>query len=200
MARAIVESTPTQALYDITNTKYDPSGGSTNHRSPNPADPNTFDLGHLKFEALGDRLIILEDEFKTGYECSKCNGHGKIGCYECSAQGTKPNGKKCSSCEGSGHVVCDQCGGKGGLIIAPETAQRRPTTGRIVSAGDRVQHLRVDQNVMYSNFSGYVVDLERAGQPICLRIVHETEVLCRIEGHLTLSNLKGKSDIALAAS
>lgn len=199
MARAIVESTPTQALYDITNAKYDPTGGSPNHGSPNPTVSNTFDLGHLKFEALGDRLIILEDEFKTGYECSECSGKRQVFCPECLGQKTKPNGKKCSNCS-DGYIVCPTCNGKGGLIIAPETAQRRPTTGRIVSTGDRVQHLRVGQNVMYSNFSGYVVDLERAGQPVCLRIVHETEVLCRIEGHLTLSNLKGKSDIALAAS
>lgn len=167
--------------------------------SPSTASVNVFSLGDLKFEALGDRLIILEDEFKTGYECSRCGGSCKTACTECH-QGVKANGKKCSMCEGEGHIRCESCGGKGGLLVAPDITQRRPTTGRVVSAGPKAGSVKVGESVMYSNFAGYVVDLERAGKPICLRILHETEILCRLEGHLTLANLKGKSDIALSAS
>ena len=32
--------------------------------------PVVYEIGSLKFWALGDRVIIREDEFKTGYECS----------------------------------------------------------------------------------------------------------------------------------
>lgn len=164
---------------------------------------NTFDMGELKFEALGDRLIIQEDEFKTGYECVTCGGNGSHTCGVC--KGTGHRGiKKCSDCEGKGTLICDNCKGKGGLIIAPEVSQRRPTSGTIVSAGPGKtemgklipMQLKVGQSVLYSNFAGYVIDLNRAGKNITLRILHESEILCRLEGHLTMTNLRGKTDIA----
>jgi len=153
-----------------------------------------FELGDLKFRALGDRVIIVEDEFKTGYECTTCGGSGKAKCEDCA--GTGYHGvKRCAHCV-DGHVVCGSCNGKGGLIIAPETAQRRPTTGKVVSAGSACEVLRPGQGVMYSNFAGYVVDLARAGKTITLRILHETEVLCEMDGQLELRNFKGKTEIA----
>ena len=165
---------------------------------------NVFSIGNLKFEALTDRLIILEDAFRTGYECGDCNGAGSKPCTACGSTGSRGI-KKCSDCEGRGTLRCSSCGGKGGLLIAPQITERRPTTGKVVSAGPGKtteqgtlipMQIKLGESVMYSNFAGYVVDLERAGQPICLRILHESEILCRMEGHLTLSNLKGKSDIA----
>lgn len=164
---------------------------------------NAFDMGELKFEALGDRLIIQEDEFKTGYECTTCNGETKVMCDGCGGFGTR-GVKKCSDCSGEGKVTCPNCKGKGGIIIAPEVSQRRPTSGTIVSAGPGKtemgklipMQLKVGQSVLYSNFAGYVIDLNRAGKNITLRILHESEILCRLEGHLTMTNLRGKTDIA----
>ena len=153
----------------------------------------TFELGDLKFWALGDRVVILEDEFRTGYECSRCGGSGKAPCGNCGGLGAN-GAKKCSFCNG-GVVVCGDCGGKGGLIVAPEIAQRRPTTGRVMSAGEACKALKPGQSVMYSNFAGYVVDLARAGRNVTLRILHETEVLCGMEGQLELRNFKGKTEI-----
>lgn len=159
----------------------------------------TFQVGDLKFGALGDRLLIEEDEFKSGYECSSCGGDGTVACSNCSGRGfnLKADGVriKCSLCD-KGHVVCPSCQGKGGLLVAPETAQRRPTTGIVVSAGEQCRTLKVGDGVMYSNFAGYVVDLARAGHKVSIRILHETEVLCTIEGHLELKNLRGKTEIA----
>ena len=173
-----------------------------------PTVSNVYEVGALKFEALTDRLIILEDEFRTGYECSGCGGLGDTPCSDCSSGalvGIKPNGKKCSTCEGKGRTTCLICNGKGGLLIAPETSQRRPTSGVIVSAGPGKtdngvfvpMSLKVGESVLYSNFAGYVIDLDRAGKPVTLRILHESEILCRLEGHLTLTNLKGKSEVAV---
>lgn len=189
----------------------DTPGTPTNYASPYTSDSevnalydsNKFSLDtRLKFWALGDRVLIEEDAFKTGYECVNCDGSGKAKCSECSGVGTRHSSvegipdKKCSFCEG-GTVTCTECNGKGGLLIAPDITQRRPATGRVVSKGDKVSsNLNVGDSILYSNFAGYVVDLARAGSPISLRILHESEVLCGMSGQLTLTNFKGKNDIA----
>ncbi len=159
--------------------------------------PLKFGVGSsLKFWALGDRVLIKEDEFRSGYECSGCGGSGRINCDNCSGTQTTTTGKKCGLCA-EGKITCTQCKGKGGLIITPDTAQRRPTSGVIMSVGHKCHSLKVGQSVLYSSFAGYVVDLKTAtGESIVLRILHETEILTGMEGHLTLTNLKGKSDIA----
>jgi co-chaperonin GroES (HSP10) len=172
--------------------------------SPKPG--NTFDLGTLKFWARGDRVLIQEDEFKSGYECTVCGGSGKAPCEACGGSGSSATvaEARCATCEGSGSYTCSQCNGKGGLLIAPDVSQRRPTTGTIVSVGPGIwQHgvfvpneLQVGERVLYSNFAGYVIDLDRAGKKVTLRILHEPEVLCGMSGHLELRSLKGKSDIA----
>ena len=140
---------------------------------------NTFNVGELTFEAIGDRILIQEDAFRSGYECDSCHGSGKS---------TLVPGARCAACEGTGVV-------KGGLAI-PETSERRPTSGTIVSAGPTCKWLKCGDSVLYSNFAGYVVDLDRAGQPVTIRILHETEVLAKMSGHLELRSLRGKSEIA----
>ncbi len=155
---------------------------------------NTYDLGSLKFWALGDRVLLQEDAFKSGYECSTCEGSGKSKCSDCDGSGHHGQ-KRCSHCS-DGLTTCPDCGGKGGLLVAPEISQRRPTTGRVVSVGVDCKTLKVGDSVLYSNFAGYVIDLNRAGRPVSLRILHESEVLCALEGQLDLRGLRGKSEIA----
>lgn len=160
--------------------------------------PAKYALGTLNFWALGDRLLIEEDEFKSGFECETCGGSGRLKCASCDGSGASRVVKdaKCVPCGGNGKRICPECGGKGGLIITPDIAQRRPTTGTIVSAGHKC-HLSVGSKVMFSNFAGYVVDLARAGGGnTTLRILHESEILVGMDGSLTLANLKGKSEIA----
>lgn len=167
---------------------------------PDLNEPNEYAVGDLKFWALGDRVLILEDEFKSGYECERCNGTGNVTCNVCNGTGISlvVEGATCKHCHGGKLMTCPECQGKGGLLVAPETAQRRPTTGKIVSVGERCSQLKIGDCVMYSNFAGYTVDLQRAGKPICLRILHEPEILCGMSGHLDLRSLKHKSDIALS--
>ena len=137
---------------------------------------NKFEIGPLKFEAFGDRIIVQEDAFKSGYECETCGGTG--------VSPLNPN------------MRCKDCNGTGGLLAIPEVSQRRPTTGTIASVGPDVQHLKVGQSVMYSSFAGHTIDLDRAGVPVVLRILHEPEVLSILEGHLELRSVRGKSEIA----
>jgi co-chaperonin GroES (HSP10) len=90
--------------------------------------------------------------------------------------------------------VCPDCGGKGGLIAIPETSQRRPTTGKVVSGGEKTKYFKFGDNVMFSNFAGHAIDLERAGMPIVLHILHETEILAQVEGHLELRAAKNQKE------
>ena len=166
--------------------------------TPSPTD--VFDIGTLKFWAFGDRVLIQEDEFKSGYECSTCGGGGKVTCDACGGAGvskTSAVGARCSTCEGSGKLTCSECGGKGGVLVVPEVSQRRPTTGVVVSAGPKCKELKTGDSVLYSNFAGYVIDLMRAGEPVVLRILHETEILAGMSGKLELRTLRGKSEIAI---
>lgn len=181
-------------------------------------------VGNIEFAAIGDRIIVLEDQFESGMGCPVCNptGSGKatterttIKCESCNGSGKSRvvHGALCKDCGGLGKLVCRACDGLGvrkGGILTPDDATRRPTTGVVVSAGPGrwttdgklvPNAFVVGDRVMYSNFAGYVVDLTRAtGDPVCLRILHDTEAFCKIRGHIKLSDLKGKSDIALASS
>lgn len=157
---------------------------------------NKFEVGpNLKFEAFGDRLLIQEDEFRSGYECPACAGSGQSPCPNNCDKGVTPLGHKCSHCDGVGTVRCSDCQGKGGLLHVAEVSERRPTTGVIVSTGDKVTALKVGQSVLYSSYAGYTIDLNRAGVAIVLRVLHEPEILTLVEGHMNLRDVRGKSDL-----
>ena len=101
---------------------------------------NVLNLGGLTLEASGDRIIVVEDEFKSGYECLTCEGVGSLVCENCNGTGKSSISKdaRCSQCQGRKSVVCPECNGKtvvkGGIVV-PEASERRPTTGTIVSLG-----------------------------------------------------------------
>jgi co-chaperonin GroES (HSP10) len=138
-----------------------------------------YKVGDVGFSALGDRVVIVEDQFKSGYECETCGGSGKV---PSTIAGGKPK-------------VCPTCDGKGGLLVVPDNSQRRPTTGLIVSAGELCKSLKVGDSVLFSNFAGFAVDMDRAGATVCLRILHETEVMCKVSGHLELRAIRNQSEV-----
>lgn len=162
-----------------------------------------YEVGSLKFWAVGDRLLIEEDEFRSGYECAVCGGKGRVTCSNCKGLGTINLGGpdlQCSECGGQRERTCQACNGNGALIVTPDIVQRRPTSGRVVSAGPECKTLQEGDSVLYSNMAGYVIDLNRAGKPVTIRILHEPEVLARMSGQLTLTNMKGKSDISFPST
>ena len=163
---------------------------------------NALVLGKLQIVASGDRVIILEDEFRSGYECLRCLGKQIVECDQCrgSGQSTINNTLRCSQCEGKKRVACPDCQGKGvekGGLIVPEQSVRRPTTGKIVSVGPRVTEFSVGESVIYPDFVGHVHDLgtgqfDVAGKEIMavVRTIRESEILSHIEGHLELRRVR----------
>lgn len=115
---------------------------------------NVIWVGAAGFEADNDRLIILQDAHRSGYECQTCLDENKhtvegrevstVPCAECHGEGRRPKAGnseltvKCSDCEGRGWKVCPDCSGKGGAIILADNSKNRPTTGTIVSIGPEV--------------------------------------------------------------
>ena len=147
--------------------------------TPIPAPPSEwFEVGEVGFAASGDRLVIEEDQFKSGYECKVCGGSGRVP----------------STVAGGKVKTCPECDGKGGIIVVPEVSQRRPTTGIVRSAGELCKVYKVGDGVLFSNFAGFAIDLNRAGQPVCLRILHETEVLTKVRGHLELRAISSQRE------
>ena len=169
---------------------------------------NVYFAGPMGMEATYDRVLLLEDEFRSGYECEACSKSGKVKCPNCKGDGQttllsmNPNQapivKKCSHCNGEKEIKCDACGGKGELLVIPDVAKRRPTTGIIVSVGCDVREYKIGEYAAYPNFCGEVWELsglDREGNEstIVLRIIKEKELLCRVTGHLSLKRMKHRA-------
>jgi hypothetical protein len=166
---------------------------------------NTYFAGDVGMTASFDRVLVIEDDFRSGYECETCKQTGKIRCDNCNGEGSRTSelgsgGKikiKCSHCSGTGQTTCSDCNGKGELLVIPEVAKRRPTTGQIVSLGSEVKGYKLGEYVCYPNFCGEVWDLsgidhEGVERTIVVRVMKEREILCKITGHLTLRRVKNR--------
>lgn len=163
-------------------------------------DANIFRVGEIGFEAWEDRILVIEDSFRSGYECARCNAKGQVVCDGCNGTGHSVVrvDARCSKCNGGGTMTCPECHGKGVLLVIPEQSERRPTTGRIVSVGPKVRELRRDQSVLYADYVGHLMDLSyenETGAKIdcCLRVLRESEILAKIwGGHLELRRMRRK--------
>jgi hypothetical protein len=121
---------------------------------------NWIKLGTLEMEATGDRVIVVQDEFRSGMECVVCRGKnirplegGEAGktvsaveCQECHGKGSitkdreglEPLIVRCNWCKGKGWVPCPACEGKGGIVVFAQQDEKSPTTGTIVSVGEKI--------------------------------------------------------------
>lgn len=163
--------------------------------------PNVYHAGPMGMEALWDKIIVVEDDFKSGYECEACNKTGDVVCSGCDGTGKSRvvANAKCVGCSGSGKVACIECKGKGELLVIPDTAKRRPTTGLVVSVGPDVLGIELGMYVCYSNFCGEVWDLEGIGhdgieRSLAVRHMKAKEVICKVTGHLSLRRLKNRAN------
>ena len=177
-------------------------------------DSNILKLGTLEMEAHADRVIVVQDPFVSGYECTLCAGkdvHGgksRVCCTDCNGTGAVYSSisgvsKKCSTCSGSGKIVCPECEGRGGLIIVSEVSERKPTTGTIASVGPDVVRFKRGEAVLFPSFSGHAMDFDVETKDgvvkveIC--ILRESEVLARVKGHLEMRRVKKSAAMGTAA-
>lgn len=136
-----------------------------------------------------DCVLILEDPFRTGLECKTCLGSrvSTIECVNCEGTGRESNdGTRCRVCEGLKMKPCLDCNGKGGLIIAPEESERRPSSGKVVSIGSKVDSVKLGDRVFYSNYTGTAVNFKQKG---VLRIMHQDEILGFLHGTDSIGDL-----------
>jgi co-chaperonin GroES (HSP10) len=61
-----------------------------------------------------------------------------------------------------------------GRIIVPDTAQRKPTTGRVIAKAEDVEQVEIGDKLLYSQFAGYALHFE--GYPM-MRNISQEEVL-----------------------
>jgi DnaJ-class molecular chaperone len=171
---------------------------------------NVLKLGALTMEAFNDRILVIEDEFRSGYECPDCVGKKKIKspeleelvCENCQGTGKSILNKdvRCSRCRGTGRTLCETCRGKGGVIVVAQASERRPTTGTIVSIGDKVERAQRGESVIYTSFSGHCYDLELPGdEVVVIRVIQESDILAKVSGHLELRRVKKSAALGSAA-
>jgi co-chaperonin GroES (HSP10) len=137
---------------------------------------------------IGDRILVLEDEFKSRYDCTACKGtgHTEEVCPYCLGtkrfKGKKDTDEICPDCTVTGElnktfgkVICPICKGRQGTIVVPDDSKKRPTTGKIIAVGSLVTEFNVGDNILFTNYTGQ--DFEVDG--FKLRIMRQHDVYCQ---------------------
>lgn len=88
---------------------------------------NVVDLVNIgiKLEGIEDKIIVMMDSYKTGYECKSCGGSGKVQTKSTVVEGA------------TREEICTECGGKGDILILPEISKSLPTSGIVLSIGEK---------------------------------------------------------------
>jgi len=140
--------------------------------------------GKFGLEAVEDKILILIDKYKSGYECHDCDGTGVFNSCDCTKKGTfgiKENGKTCTFREACAKQTvgtkCLRCNGTGSTLIVPENTRAIPTSGVIVSCGPKVKTRRIGERVLFGAHTGYYLPFKGNAKIRCMR---EDEPLCKI--------------------
>lgn len=168
-------------------------------------------VGNAGFEAHADRLIVWQDVYRSGFECTTCFDENKhtvsgrevstIACEACEGSGKRSKAGnaelkvKCTECDGEGWLICPKCNGKGGNIVLPEDQKGKPTTGTIVSVGCDVTKFKLGNKVIYPSFAGHAYDFkvpDAKGKPqdMVLVVLREGEILSHMYGSLEQNQVK----------
>jgi co-chaperonin GroES (HSP10) len=121
------------------------------------------------FTALGEKILVTLDQFKSGYECKTCRGQGKV-----ISKITK-NLVLCPSCEGKSV--------KEGGIIIPDTAKMLANSGVVVSMGAKAKELcteyKLGDRVLFSAHAGSLIPT-RAG--IAFKYMDWYQPIAKVDG------------------
>lgn len=138
--------------------------------------------GKIGLEAVENKIIILIDKFKTGYECKDCNETGVYSGCACALAGRfgiKDNGRACHYRDACAKQVigerCKTCNGTGIMLNVPQNARGIPTSGMIVSAGPKCTSRKINERVLFGAHTGYFLPFKGNAKLRCMR---EDEVLC----------------------
>lgn len=129
-----------------------------------------------KFEALGKKIIVSIDIFKSGYECRTCKGKKRIE-SKCSCEANAHPGMRygpeelktieenlgeeiarnraampCNECGGDYVLMrktetCSACKGLGAVLVLPETSKNLPTSGVVISIGKQVNKDKISYKI-----------------------------------------------------
>lgn len=137
--------------------------------------------GKIALRAIEDKIIVLLDKFKSGYECTLCGGTGEgRKCVDCT-NGVNARGFKCKTCGGDPDryigKTCPQCKGRGSSIIIPDSAKALPTSGTIVSIGPECTKRKIGQRVVFGAHVGFFLPFKGN---VRLRMMREYEPLCEL--------------------
>lgn len=142
------------------------------------------------------RVLIVQDEYKSRYDCATCNGKGHTGqiCPYCVGtgyrKGKEANGE-CPDCtlnnvgwsgnEGKvtrGKVLCPSCKGQGGTIIIPDESKTKTTMGNIIAISDTgIRCVKIGDKVQYTNYTGVSYNFMK----IDLVVACEKDLLCIVK-------------------
>ncbi len=142
--------------------------------------------GKIAVEAVEDKILVLLDKFKTGYECKTCDGTGILKkCPSCDGASFDRFKQPCKECQISKENgifssipyprECDRCKGIGASIIVPETTKGMPTSGLIVSLGPQCKHRALGERVLFGAHVGYYIPFKGN---VRLRAMREHEIIC----------------------
>jgi co-chaperonin GroES (HSP10) len=135
--------------------------------------------GKVAIQSVEDKILVLLDKFKTGYECKTCDGDGILKkCPTCGGSGVDRFEQDCKEC-GNGTLTypreCDRCKGIGSSIIVPESSKQIPTSGVIVSCGPKCVARKLGERVLFGAHTGYYLPFKGN---VRLRLLREHEVMC----------------------
>lgn len=169
------------------------------------------------FEALGEKILVSIDVFKSGYECKECKGK-KVLQLRCNCERQGHAGLKysdeeletikqtlgdsvslarqalpCDECIGDFlskrvEVTCPYCKGIGATLIIPDTSKILATTGVVVSMGSLCNPEKLKFNIGDRIvFGPYAGNMIPTRAGLAFKILDASQAWCRIEGGDDLS-------------
>jgi co-chaperonin GroES (HSP10) len=146
-----------------------------------------------------DRVLVIEDKFRSRFDCKACDGEGHTEevCSLCNGtcieQYTEinehneeiPRQMACRNCTVGtagaritfGFKICPSCKGKQAIIITPDESKRETTTGNVIALGEDVKLYKLNEKVLFTNYIGTPFKF----MEIKLRILHEKDILCSVK-------------------